>query len=185
MNRFNLLVLTYCFMMVSSFSIFAQEEPLPLDSLMFSKPMLKNRFLCLEKGGVIKRVKYKTGDRINFYLKNDPSRTLYRPFIQGITPTGFVSYNTEIKLDQIGSVVIFNDHWFVDQGSVYFPIAGAGYFLMDMVNPLFSKNEAFVISKPAILTSSVLILGGLALKLFKKKKHQLNQRKYLKIIDKY
>lgn len=144
---------------------------------------LKQRLLAFEKGGRVKRIYYKVGDRINFYLKND--ETLYRPFIQKILPASFITYQTQVPLEQVSAIVIYRDSWFVNQGSVYLPMAGVGYFLMDMINPIFSQNEAFVFSKPTLFTSSILILGGLSLQLLKKRKHQLGNRKYLKIIDRY
>ncbi len=158
-------------------------ERLPLGDSILTNYAFKQRLLAFEKGGRVKRLYYKVGDRINFYLKND--KTLYRPFIQGILPTSFVSYQTQVPLEEVATIVIYRDSWFINQGSFYLPMAGVGYFLMDMINPIFSKNEAFVFSKPALLTSSILVLSGFSLHLFKKRKHHLGKRKYLKIIDRF
>ncbi len=158
------------------------DSPIRTDSIS-TNYVLKQRLLTLEKGGKVKRLYYKVGDRINFYLKND--ETLYRPFIQEILPSSFVTYQTEVPFEQVATWVIYNDSWLVNQGSVYLPLAGIGYFLMDMINPIFSQNEAFVFSKPTLLTSSMLVLSGLTLQLFKKRKHHLGKRKHLKAIDKF
>jgi hypothetical protein len=157
------------------------------DVLSAEKPEVFNlRFLALEKQGRIKRVRFYIGDEIHIKLKGD--HTKYSPIITALGKDYVETFGTKIPLKEIQSITVFKDDWLVHQGSYFLPIAGAGYFVMDMVNPLFSGNsnrEAFSIDRRTVITSSVLMLTGFALNLFKKRTFRLHERRYLKVMYKF
>ncbi len=140
-------------------------------------------FLALEKSGAIKRIRFYTGDEIHLQLVGD--KTEYSPTITKIEENAIFSYGARIPLEDIRVVVIHRDEWFLKQGSIYLPLAGVGYFLMDLMNPIFSEEQEVNISGSTILTSSAFILGGVILHFLKKRKHRLGNRKYLRTLVKF
>ncbi|NJL14942.1 MAG: hypothetical protein HC913_19390 [Microscillaceae bacterium] len=188
-----MLKLVLCVLLCTAFGLAqAQENPneqgatgLGEDSLpsLEDKAREKNTyFLALERGGQ-QAHPFLSGTIPTGFFHQDPLR--YRLQLEGIGPDYIVARETQIPLSRIASVVIQYERPLIRQAATYFPIAGLGYFLLDMVNPLFSNQEAFSPSRGTFITSGALVLGGLAMNLFKKRRIRLNERRYLKSIPEY
>ncbi|GAB4402733.1 MAG: hypothetical protein OHK0053_26930 [Microscillaceae bacterium] len=189
-----MLKLVLCVLLCTAFGLAqAQENPneqgatgLGEDSLPSLEDKAREKktyFLALEKGGSNKRIRFYQGQSLQVFFHKDPVR--YRLQLEGIGPDYIVARETQIPLSRISSVFIQYERPLIRQAATYLPVAGLGYFLLDMVNPLFSNQEAFSPSRGTFITSGALVLGGLALNLFKKRRIRLNERRYLKTIPEY
>lgn len=144
-----------------------------IDSLQY-----KSRFLALEKGGKVKRIRFYEGQRLHFRLKNDPFK--YKPVIQEIGKDYIKVNDTALDLDEISSVTLYPKRRFIGLLSKFFLYAGVGYFLIDMV------NHSFEPTRETAIVSSSLIGPGLALALTLKPRNvRLNEKRYLKTIQKF
>ncbi|MDX2301758.1 MAG: hypothetical protein NW226_03115 [Microscillaceae bacterium] len=138
----------------------------------------KSRFLALEKGGKIKRVRFYEGERLYFRLKDDQMR--YKPVIEEIGKDYIKVNNTALHLNEIASVTLYPERRLIRLMSQFLVIAGTGYFLIDMVNHSFSTT------RESAIVSSSLASTGLALSLtLKPRKIRLNNKRYLKTIQKF
>lgn len=135
------------------------------------------RFLALEKGGNVKRIRFFIGDEIHFRLREDPYK--YSPIIQDIGEKYITINNTNLALQEIESVTIYRKRRWGRIFSKLFLYAGVGYFLIDMV------NNSFKPTKETSIISSSLAAPGLALSLtFRPRRIKLNKNRYLKTIQK-
>ncbi|MEO1654450.1 MAG: hypothetical protein AAFU64_12965 [Bacteroidota bacterium] len=149
----------------------------PLESSFQDSTFRPIRFLALEKGGNVKRIRFFIGDEIHFRLREDPYK--YSPIIQDIGEKYITINNTNLALREIESVTIHHNRRWGRLFFKFFLYAGVGYFLIDMV------NNSFRPTRETSIISSSLAAPGLALSLtFRPRRIKLNKNRYLKTIQK-
>lgn len=173
----------WCFAQESEQQAGKTTEDSLIEQSISNNKIIRNRFLALEKSGGKKRIRFYEGSEIVFKLKGD--KAPYRATIERVKDSSLVILGTEIQLKDISAVVFYKNNGLLNSATQLLPVAGIGYFLMDMINPVFSNREAFVVTKPTVTTSATLILGGLFLKIFKKRTIRLNQKRYLITLAKF
>lgn len=139
------------------------------------------KYLVLDKPGRTKRIRYYKGSEIVFKLKGD--RIMYSDPITEITDSTITIFNTPVYIRDIDKIFIYHEGWFIRQGSVMFPLAGALYLVMAALNPAVSGGKAFQISTGTAIVSGSLIGGGLLLKAFARKGHKIGKRKRLSVMN--
>lgn len=147
------------------------------------------RYLALDvyrRFGKVKRLRFYRGSEFIFKLKGGKDR--YRTKIQSIGKEDIGVLGTSIPFGNIDKVIVRNPSWFVHAGSVLFPVAGIGYFAMDMLNPALDDNagtKPFTVHREAVIISGSLVLTGLILQFIKRKVFKINKRRVLRSMIKF
>jgi hypothetical protein len=156
----------------------------PEDTFRIEKPDYAEYFLALEKPGFVKRLRFYETERLDFKLKKESH--WQKSLLVDIRKDYFVSDDfARIYFEDIKSVRIRRDSWFLNQGSILLPIAGLGYFLMDTLNPANRFEGEPVITNRNITLSGSLLMGGLLCQIFKTQRYRMGKWKYLKAIQKF
>lgn len=189
------LLIFYLFI-VFSFSIntlFAQEQKVesPTDTTreIRIKAPTGPRYLALDihkRFGKVKRLRFYRGNEFIFQLKGSKERL--KTEIESVSETDLGILGGTVPLKNIDKIIVTNPSWFVHAGSVLFPIAGLGYFTMDMLNPAIDDQpdtKPFTIHREAIIISGSLILTGIILRFLKKRVFKINNRRVLRPLIKF
>lgn len=153
------------------------------------KELNGSRYLALDvyrRFGKVKRLRFYRGNEFVFKLKGGKEK--YRTKIQSVGKEDVGVLGTGIPFRNIDKVIVRNPSWFVHAGSVLFPVAGIGYFAMDMLNPALDDNagtKPFTVHREAVIISSSLILTGIILRFFKRKVFKINKRRVLRSMIKF
>jgi len=111
------------------------------------------RILLVEKQGKFKNYKYFVGDDIT--LRTIPSGTKFYGVIHVITDTSIViNFDIEIMLEDIEKIL--RPRWGFGLLSKITRIAGAGYFVIDVVNNAITGQPALVNENTAIASASLI-----------------------------
>jgi hypothetical protein len=117
------------------------------------------RILLVEKPGKFKNFKYFVGNDIT--LKTYPDGLKQKGTIHVITDTSIViNFDNEIMLEEIQ--MILRRRWGFSLVSKITRIAGAGYFLLDVVNRAIN-NDSPVVDKNTVMISAGLVAFSYAL----------------------
>lgn len=147
------------------------------------------RYMALDvhrRLGGVKRLRFYRGNDLEFSLKG--SKVRYKGKIQGVGKDELIILGNRIPFKNIDKIVVRNPSWFVHAGSVLFPVAGFGYFAMDMINPALDDSPGtrpFTIHREALFISGTLILSGIILHFFKKRIYRINKRRILRSLIKF
>ncbi|NJO03985.1 MAG: hypothetical protein HC880_21960 [Bacteroidia bacterium] len=146
---------------------------MPTDSLpsLYERQAPQNvpRFLALEKGGKVKRIRFNVGDEILFILNEDDR--IYKAPITAIREDTLIVFETEIPIKDIAYIILRPNRPLVRLLSSVLLIGGIGYFLADLVNHSFSLFRETIVA-----STSTVALGG-ALQIFLiPRKIKLNQK---------
>ena len=147
------------------------------------------RFLALDvhkRFGRVKRFRFYRGNSFEFKVKGNKER--FKTKIEGVSKTQLGILGGSIPLASIDKIYVRNPGWFIHQGAAILPIAGLGYFALDMLNPAIDDNpgsKPFTIHREAVIISGSLLLTGIILKFFKKRVFKINKRRVLKPMIKF
>lgn len=154
-----------------------------------SKEMKGPRFLALDvyrRFGKVRRFRFYRGNSFEFKMKGSNER--FQTKIEGVSKTQLGILGGSIPLANIDKVYVRNPGWFIHSGSAILPIAGLGYFALDMLNPAIDDNpgsKPFTIHREAVIISGSLILTGIILRFFKTRVFKINKRRVLKPMIKF
>ena len=124
------------------------------------------RVLLLEKPGKFKNYKYFIGN--NIALKTIPFGEKYDGTIHVITDTSIViNFNNEIMLSDIE--MIMRPRWGLELLSKATRIAGAGYFVLDVVNNSINGHPTIVEKNTAIISAGLVVFSYLIVPLLNKR----------------
>lgn len=147
------------------------------------------RYLALDvhrRFGKVKRLRFYRGNQLVFKLKGGKDK--YKANIQDVRTDEIGILGGSIPFKNIDKIIVRNPNWFVHAGSVLFPVAGIGYFAMDMINPALddqSGTKPFTIHREAVIISSTLVLSGIILRFFKRRIYKINKRRILRSMIKF
>jgi hypothetical protein len=140
------------------------------------------RFLILDKPGHIKRFRYYAGDELIFKLKGD--RMKYKDVIEAVGDSTIKIRGADIPLRDIKSVIRYKQGGMLDQAIYILPRAGLLYFLADTFNPVI-RGGSLEVSRSGIVVGSSFVVGGLLLKLAKKRNYRLNNFRRLRTLESF
>ena len=132
--------------------------------LMFSSAQAQ-RILLLEKPGKFKNHKYFVGSSIA--LKTIPYGEKYDGTIHVITDTSIVINFDEIMLSDIE--VIMRPRWALGLLSKVTRVAGAGYFILDVVNNSIDGHSTIVDKNTVMISAGLVAFSYLIVPLHNKK----------------
>lgn len=147
------------------------------------------RFLALDihrRFGKVKRLRFYRGNKFTFKLKGSNER--FQTQIEHVGKTHLGILGGSIPLDNIDKIIVRNPSWFIHSGAALFPIAGIGYFALDMINPALDDNpgsEPFTVHREAVIISGTLLLTGIIFKFLKKRVFKINKRRILRPMIKF
>lgn len=147
------------------------------------------RYMALDihrRLGKVKRLRFYKGNDLEFTLKG--SNVRYKGKIQGVGKDELFILGNGIPFKNIDKIIVRNPSWFVHAGSLLFPIAGLGYFAMDMINPALDDSPGtrpFTVHREALFISGTLVLSGIILRFFKKRVYRMNKRRILRSLIKF
>lgn len=117
------------------------------------------RILLIDKPGKFKNFKYFIGDKIELKLAPNGNKT--EGTIHVITDTSLIiNFDNEIMLEDIEMVL--KPRWGLKLLSKITRIAGAGYFLLDVVNNAITGNPT-IVYKNTVMISAGLVAFSYAL----------------------
>ncbi|HAS45187.1 MAG TPA: hypothetical protein DCS93_32185 [Microscillaceae bacterium] len=154
-----------------------------------NKEITGPRFLALDvhrRFGKVRRFRFYRGNSFEFKVKGSKERFETKIESVGKTQLGILGGN--LPLENIDKVYVRNPGWFIHSGSVLLPIAGLGYFALDMLNPAVDDNpgsKPFTVHREAVIISGSLILTGIILRFFKKRVFKINKRRILRPMIKF
>ena len=121
--------------------------------------VIAQRILLVEKPGRFKNYKYFVGDDIA--LKVAPFNEKHEGIIYEITDTSLlINFDDEIMLDDIQ--MILRPRWGLTLLSKVTRIAGAGYFILDVVNRSIN-NQSPIVDDNTLMISAGLVAFSYAL----------------------
>ncbi len=124
------------------------------------------RVLLLEKPGKFKNYKYFIGD--NIALKTIPFGEKHDGTIHIITDTSIViNFDNEIMLSDVE--MIMRPRWALGLLSKVTRIAGAGYFVLDVVNNSINGHPTIVDKNTVMISSSLIVFSYLIVPLHNKR----------------
>ena len=134
--------------------------------LMLSSSAQAQRVLLIEKPGKFKNYKYFVGNSIVF--KTIPSGEKYDGIIHDITDTSIViNFDNEIMLSDIE--MIMRPRWGFGLLSKATRIAGAGYFLLDVVNNSINGHPTIVNKNTVMISAGLVAFSYLIVPMHNKK----------------
>lgn len=136
------------------------------------------RVLLLEKPGKFKNYKYFVGSEISVRTLANGSRV--GGTIHEITDSSLlIDFDKEVLLQDID--MVYKSRWGYSLLSASTRIAGAGYFLLDVVNNAI--NNELVVEKNTVLISSGLIAFSYVLVPLKTKRMRVGDKWRIKVLD--
>ncbi|EAY28598.1 hypothetical protein M23134_04445 [Microscilla marina ATCC 23134] len=142
------------------------------------------RYMALDmhrRLGKVKRVRFYRGNELEFTLKGGRAR--YKGKILGVGENELFILGNSIPFANIDKIIVRNPSRFLYAGSLLLPVAGIGYFAMDMINPALDDSPGtrpFTVHREALFISGSLILSGIILHLLKKRVYRMNKRRMLR-----
>ncbi|MEE4256041.1 MAG: hypothetical protein V2I47_03305 [Bacteroidales bacterium] len=137
------------------------------------------RVLLVEKPGKFKNYKYFVGDEI--VLKIAPYGEKLEGILHEVTDTSLlINFDNEIMLDDIQ--VILRPRWGMNILSKVTRIAGAGYFVLDVVNRTIN-NQSPVVDKNTLMISAGLVAFSYALVPFHDKRLKRGEKWRIKVLN--
>ncbi|WP_299460707.1 hypothetical protein [uncultured Microscilla sp.] len=146
------------------------------------KPVVRYMALDIHRRlGKVKRVRFYRGNELEFTLKGGRAR--YKGKILGVGENELFILGNSIPFANIDKIIVRNPSRFLYAGSLLLPVAGIGYFAMDMINPALDdspKTRPFTVHREALFISGSLILSGIILHLLKKRVYRMSKRRMLR-----
>ena len=137
------------------------------------------RVLLVEKPGKFKNYKYFVGDEI--VLKVAPYGEKHDGIIHEVTDTSLlINFDNEIMLDEIQ--MILRPRWGLNILSKVTRIAGAGYFILDVVNRSIN-NQSPVVNENTLMISAGLVAFSYALVPFHDKRMKRGDKWRIKVLN--
>ena len=149
-------------------------------SRLVDKPLNAVYFLSLDKPGIVKRIRYYAGNEIYIKLKKD--KKLHNLTIINVGNGYIETFDKKILIEQVKSIRVYRKNLLTKIGKAL-PWAGLGYFGADMINPIFSGREAFVVTRGTVTVAGSLIVSGILIKLLSKRTYKLGKNRYIKTIE--
>ncbi len=124
------------------------------------------RVLLVEKAGKFRNYKYFVGDDI--ILKTAPYNTKHEGAIHEITDTSILlNFDDEVMIEDIQMVL--RQRWGLGLIAKITRIAGAGYFVLDVVNRSINSESPIVTQNTAIISASMVAFSYALLPLQKRR----------------
>jgi len=137
------------------------------------------RVLLVEKPGKFKNYKYFVGDEI--VMKVAPYGEKHEGIIHEVTDTSLlINFDNEIMLDEIQ--MILRPRWGLNILSKVTRIAGAGYFILDVVNRSIN-NQSPVVNENTLMISAGLVAFSYALVPFHDKRMKRGDKWRIKVLN--
>ena len=140
---------------------------------------IAQKFLSLDKGGKIKRIKFYEGDYIHIKTVDHLS---HHGVISQLLDSSFILNNQEVFINEVSSVVFKNKSYGLNLISGVSFLAGIGYFAIDTSNRLINDDKPKIHSNTS--RSSLAFLSvAIVSKVLSNKTYKVNKKHRLKIID--
>ena len=137
------------------------------------------RVLLVEKPGKFKNYKYFVGDDIT--VKTFPYEMKHEGTIHQITDSSIlINFDDEIMLEEIQ--LILRRRWALSLLSKVTRIAGAGYFVLDVVNRAIN-HEPTIIDKNTVMISAGLVAFSYALVPLHNKRMKPGEKWRIKVLN--
>jgi hypothetical protein len=137
------------------------------------------RILLVEKPGKFRNFKYFVGDDI--VLKIAPYGEKHEGIIHEVTDSSLlINFDDEIMLDDIQ--MILRPRWGMNILSKVTRIAGAGYFILDVVNRSIN-NQSPVVEENTLIISAGLVAFSYALVPFHDKRIKKGEKWRIKVLN--
>jgi len=135
--------------------------------------------LLVEKTSKYKNYKYFVGDDI--IVKTAPYDEKHQGTLHEITDTSIlINFDNEIMLEDINMVL--RPRWGISLLSKITRIAGAGYFVLDVVNRSIN-NQSPVVDQTTAIISASMIAFGYALVPLQKKRMKRGDKWRIKVLN--
>ena len=146
---------------------------------LMSQTLQAQRVLLVEKPGKFKNYKYFVGNDIT--LRTIPGSTKYKGTIHEITDTSIIiNFDTEIMVQDIEKIL--RPRWGLGLVSMITRIAGAGYFVLDVVNNAITSQPTIVDENTLIISAS-LVAFSYALVPFHNKRIKSGTKWRIKVLN--
>ena len=141
--------------------------------------LIAQRVLLVEKPGRFKNYKYFVGDDI--IVKIAPYGEKHEGTIHEVTDTSLlINFDNEIMIDDIE--MILRPRWGFNLLSKVTRIAGAGYFVLDVVNRSIN-NQSPVVDQNTLMISAGLVAFSYALVPFHDKRIKKGEKWRIKVLN--
>lgn len=151
--------------------------------LAFAQNIFAQKYLVFDKPGLVKRVRFHNGDQISFRLAGQ--KGFQQDVIVDIQSSNLILENAgAIHVDSITHFAMKNQNGFAKFRSVLSGVlvtAGIGYLIIDSFNNVIDNRDVF--DKNTIAVAVPLVVTGLIIKPWAKRKHKIANNKRLFIID--
>lgn len=141
-------------------------------------------FLSLQKPFRYKDIRYYKGDDIEVKVKGQKGTLKGR--VAAFTDTSITVNRETYSFGQLRSVVRRPDvrsDGVVVKASKWLPIVGLGYLTLSFVNGIVVKEYEFGVTKSAVKVAAVGVGSGLALWPFRTRRHRIDGRWRLRMMD--
>lgn len=141
--------------------------------------LIAQRVLLVEKPGRFKNYKYFVGNDI--VLKTAPYGEKHEGVIHEVTDTSIlINFDNEIMIEDIE--MILRPRWGLNLLSKVTRVAGAGYFILDVVNRAIN-NQSPVVNENTLMISAGLVAFSYALVPFHDKRIKKGEKWRIKVLN--
>ncbi len=142
------------------------------------------RYLALEKKGRINKIKIYPGEYIR--LRFSGEKRFYQRKIIDFADPYIILTDSRINIKAIAEIDITSKQKkppLLDGLGQYLPIAGAGYFAVDMVNRTIVNGQSLSIDQKVLTSSLVMIGAGLLFRRIGKKRFKIKPGNRIRIVN--
>jgi len=137
------------------------------------------RILLVEKPGKFKNYKYTVGKEIT--VRTAPYREVHSGTIHEVTDTSIlINFDNEIMLEDIEMVM--RRRWGLSLLSKITRVAGAGYFILDVVNNAINSSPT-IVDKNTVMISAGLVAFSYVLVPFHNKRMKRGEKWRIKVLN--
>lgn len=137
------------------------------------------KFLAIDKGGRVKRIKFFESDFIHLKTNSD---SIVSGQITRLKDTSFVVERTEVSLSSIKYVSFSDKNYGLKLISTLAFTAGIGYFTLDSGNRLINNDQP-IVHNNAVKVGSIFMGVAFLSKVLSARKFRIGARHPIKIID--
>ncbi len=141
-------------------------------------------YLSLEKKGRLRKIKYYPGEYLKLRFVGE--RRFYERKIIDLQAPYIIFDDSRINIKEIAEIDIALKQEkppFLDGLGKYLPIAGVGYFSVDMINRTIVNDQPISIDEKVLRTSLIMIGTGYLFKIIGRKKFKIKPGRRLKVVN--
>ena len=152
---------------------------LTLFMFLFLMNSFGQKMLVFDKKGKVKRIRYLEGDLINIELKDGQGIS---GKIKEIRDHSIIIQLKEVPLNSIKYLYVLRNKRLLNTFSRFFITGGLVYLPLVTLNRTTNGDDP-IIKESTLYISGGMLLSGFLLKKLNKRKHEISEKRPLKIID--